>query len=91
MSHSGCYVGISGFNIPIVVAAVGECAVLAVFVALLSVAKITAATAAEHVQRAIAEKAVEIIRIVSFMAREIFALDMRKKRILGHPPLFVVH
>ena len=50
----------------------------AVLDALLGISKTSSAFIAQEIQRAVAEKAVEVLRIGAFVAREIFALFMRE-------------
>ena len=50
----------------------------AVLDALLGISKPASAFIAQEIQRAVAEKAVEVLRIGAFVAREIFALFMRE-------------
>ena len=54
-----------------------------------SAAAVAAALVAEHVERAIAEEAVEILRVIGFMARKVFTVRVLEEGIAVHlvPPL----
>jgi len=80
---AACYVSI-------VVALMGDCAVIAVLNTVLQIFMRTAALAAEHVKRAIAEQAVEVVLVTTHVAWERLAFFVGEKCVFLAPPKFFV-
>ena len=62
----------------------GHKAVAAILNAVFQIPEVSAAPIAQRIQRTIAEKAVEILRVRLFMARKILTLFILKKSVIGH-------
>jgi len=60
----------------------GEQATGAILNSLFCIGKIATALITKSIQRAIAEQAVEIVRVLRFMTRKVFAVTILKKSII---------